>query len=221
MKSLILASLRHYRSLHLLVVGGVAVAVAVLAGALLVGSSVRASLRELALARLGATDLVVSSNTFFRERLAEDLSGDGIGGAVPILAMTGAVTHEETRRTASRVHVFGIDDRFLTFHGRQAEAPRGSDAWVSEALATELGANADDGLLLRVAKPSDIPLSSVQGRRDEVSERVRVTTTRVLNRADLGEFSLLPAQTPALSIFVPLSQLQQDLDVADSANVVL
>ena len=52
--SLIGASLRHYRGLHALVIGGVAVAVAVLAGALLVGSSVRASLRDLALLRLGA-----------------------------------------------------------------------------------------------------------------------------------------------------------------------
>ena len=69
LKTFIAASLRYHRALHALVIAGVAVAVAVLAGALLVGASVRASLRELALARLGATDVVISSTTFFREQL--------------------------------------------------------------------------------------------------------------------------------------------------------
>ena len=55
------ASLRFYAATNVMVVVGVAVAVAVLAGALLVGSSVRDSLREIALGRLGATDVVISS----------------------------------------------------------------------------------------------------------------------------------------------------------------
>ena len=59
---------------------GVAVAVAVLAGALLVGASVRESLRQIALGRLGATDVVVTSPTFFRTALADDL---GTGRARP------------------------------------------------------------------------------------------------------------------------------------------
>ncbi len=57
-----------------MVVVGIAAAVAVLAGALLVGASVRDSLRELALGRLGATDVVVSSQTFFRSALSDSLT---------------------------------------------------------------------------------------------------------------------------------------------------
>ena len=87
MSRLVLARLRHYRGLHALVIAGVAVAVAVLAGALLVGSSVRASLRDLALARLGATEIVVSSTTFFRDAFADDLrqsnEGSGINARRP------------------------------------------------------------------------------------------------------------------------------------------
>ncbi len=68
------ASLRFYAATNAMVVLGVAVAVAVLAGALLVGSSVRDSLRELALSRLGATDVVVTSPTFFRSALADEVT---------------------------------------------------------------------------------------------------------------------------------------------------
>ena len=50
------ASLRHYRRIHIAVALGVAVATAVLTGALLVGDSVRGSLRDLTLQRLGNID---------------------------------------------------------------------------------------------------------------------------------------------------------------------
>src|SRR5262249_32663207 len=57
-------NLTHFWRTNLAVVLGVATAVAVLAGALLVGDSVRASLRDLALARLGKTDFVITAQGF-------------------------------------------------------------------------------------------------------------------------------------------------------------
>ena len=221
MRSLSFASLKHYRGINALVIAGVAVAVAVLAGALLVGASVRGSLRDLALARLGNTEVVVSSASYFRAALAEEISAPEIAAVTPILAVQAAVIHEDSRRSAGKVQVFGIDERFLAFHGLPPSALEGRDAWMSEALAAELGASAGDAVLLRVAKPTDIPLSHLQGRREEATERVRLTATRVVGRDMLGEFSLIPSQGPAFSMFVPLARLQQDLDVGSSANALL
>jgi hypothetical protein len=62
----ILASLRHYRRIHLAVALGVAVATAVLTGALLVGDSVRGSLRDLTLERLGRIDSAIVAVHPFR-----------------------------------------------------------------------------------------------------------------------------------------------------------
>ena len=62
---------------------GVATAVAVLAGALLVGDSVRGSLRDLVLQRLGRVDRIVVSSGFFREALADEIrDGSGVPGVV-------------------------------------------------------------------------------------------------------------------------------------------
>ena len=52
--------LAYYWQTHLVVVLGVATAVAVLAGALLIGASVRGSLRDLVSQRLGNTDHIVA-----------------------------------------------------------------------------------------------------------------------------------------------------------------
>ena len=68
--TLLARNLTWYWSTNLAVLLGVAIAVGVLGGALLVGESVRSSLRELVLERLGNADFVIARNGFFREELA-------------------------------------------------------------------------------------------------------------------------------------------------------
>ena len=165
------ASLRYYAATNALVVLGVAVAVAVLAGALLVGGSVRESLKQIALGRLGNTDVIVNSPTFFRTALSDDIlknRGPEAGNSVaPLIVAGGAVSHDESKRSAGRVMVYGVDERFFNFHSRHPAPSRlGREALVSDALAAELGAQAGDSITPRVAKPTDIPLSSLQGRRE-------------------------------------------------------
>src|SRR4051812_6916367 len=74
----ILSSLRHYRRIHLAVALGVAVATAVLTGALLVGDSVRGSLRDLTLERLGLIDTAIVAPQMFREKLADEIFIDPV-----------------------------------------------------------------------------------------------------------------------------------------------
>ena len=68
-RTLIIDSVTHYWRTHLAVVAGVAVAVSVLAGALAVGDSVRASLRGLVEDRLGNTAFAIGGPGFFRDSL--------------------------------------------------------------------------------------------------------------------------------------------------------
>src|SRR5918993_3705050 len=75
-RRLVLRGLAYHWRTNLAVVIGVATAVAVLSGALLVGDSVRGSLRDLVLQRLGRTDQIVVSAGYFREQLASDLERD-------------------------------------------------------------------------------------------------------------------------------------------------
>src|SRR5688500_20234870 len=89
--------LAYYWQTNLVVVLGVATAVAVLAGALLIGASVRGSLRDLVAQRLGNTDHIVTSPAFFREQLAMDLGG------TPLIALEGVVEHESSHRRAGGV----------------------------------------------------------------------------------------------------------------------
>ena len=120
-RDLVRRGILYYWRTNLAVVLGVATAVAVLAGALLVGDSVRGSLRDLVLQRLGRTDRLVLSPGFFREALADDLRADdsfpaSFSAICPLIAIQGLVSDQTSGRRASRVQVYGVDDRFWTFH---------------------------------------------------------------------------------------------------------
>ena len=244
--TLLLRSLTHFWRINLAVVAGVGVAVSVLAGAFLVGTSVRASLRDLALQRLGQVDQVVTAGAFFREALAEELPGtDSLAGAgagatpagsptsvaaAPMIALEGFVTHQESGSRAGGIQVYGVDDRFWAFHGpvgrpgEPAGAGRGpepGEVLVSGGLARELGAAAEDTLLVRVQKPSAIPVSSLHGRRDDLGRTMRLSIREVLAPEDLGEFSFRPQQGLSRAVFVNLERMQRDLEVGREANTLL
>ena len=252
--TLLLRSLTHFWRINVAVVAGVGVAVSVLAGAFLVGTSVRASLRDLALQRLGEVDHVVTAGAFFREALAGDvLASDALGSAdadaapmpaptaVPMIALEGFATHQESGSRAGGIQVYGVDDRFWAFHGLAGRAGGGLDrgpdgapadgvggrgpapgeVLVSGGLARELGAAAEDTLLVRMQKPSAIPVSSLHGRRDDLGSTMRLRIREVLAPADLGEFSFRPQQGFSRAVFVNLERMRRDLEVGREANTLL
>lgn len=249
---LIYRSLSYHWRINLAVVAGVATAVAVLAGALVVGDSVRASLRDLVLQRLGRTDHVILSTGFFREQLVAGLQSVGefnvsFDAACPVIILEGFVTDQTSGRRASRVQIYGIDERFWEFHGRDEAAPGGSlnpqrgpyarqprvgpergsrvgspgGTLISEALAQELGTGPGGSILIRVEMPSAIPTESLHGRKEDVGRTLRLSADEVLAGPDLGEFSLRPRQGAIRAVFVPLSRLQTVLEQKAKVNAVL
>ena len=221
-------NLVHYWRTNFAVILGVATAVAVLAGALLVGDSVRASLRELALQRLGQTDRVITSTGFFREQLANDLQSDaqfavaGFAETCPLIALEGTVTHEPSKRVAARIKVYGVDERFWKFHhllGKQE--PQNREVFLSEGLARELSAITGDALVLRVEKPSAIPVESLHSRKEDLGSTLRLSVQETLPPGSVGEFSLQPQQGDVRAVFVPLSVLQRAIDQLGRANLIL
>ncbi|MCA1577538.1 MAG: FtsX-like permease family protein [Acidobacteria bacterium] len=224
---LVKRSLVYYWQTNLVVVLGVAIAVAVLTGALLIGESVRGSLRDLVSQRLGRTDDLIASTGFFREQLAADIlqpgvfTTSGIAGTAPLIALDGLVTHEPSRRRAGGVRVYGVDERFWKFNGVAVEAPQNRDVLVSESLASELGGASGDSVLLRIEKPSDIPVESLHGRKEDPGRTIRLNLKSVLPASSLGEFSLRPQQGPVRAVFVSLSFLQRELDQKDKVNAIL
>lgn len=225
----ILASLRHYRRTHLAVLLGVAVATAVLTGALLVGDSVNGSLRDLTLQRLGRIDTAIVSSHLFREKLADEvLVGSEFqeifASAQPAILLTGTIQMGtgQQLRTATDVSVTGIRPEFWALGvGGPAKELSSDQIAITRALADELKAGEGDAVLLRLPIVSAIPADSPLGEKSETSNSKRFTIAEILPDEGLSRFSLFPSQHLARNAFIPLSALQSMLDRPARANVVL
>ncbi|HKO45239.1 MAG TPA: FtsX-like permease family protein [Pyrinomonadaceae bacterium] len=225
-RQLLKRNLVYYWRTNIAVILGVAAAVAVLSGALLVGDSVRGSLRDLFLQRLGRTEQVLTATGFFRERLSDEIDavasiGRGFTHAAPLIEIEGSISNDANKTRAGGVRVYGIDDRFKDFHFRELRTPQNREVLISDSLAQELGARPGESILVQFEKPSDVPIESLYGQKDDLSRTLRLTITETLSPDQLGEFSTRPQQTSVRAVFVPLELLQRELDQPDKVNTIL
>lgn len=228
-----LRSLRFHARSHLGAFLGAAVGAAVLVGALVVGDSVRGSLRDLALLRLGKTQLAMATGdrlftSFLGFMLQQALPPAGLGRAGAPLVATAlqlpavAVNADDSAR-ANQAQVLGVDGRFWQFALKPP--PLGDlppdTAVLSEALARQLHAQAGDTVVLRVQKPqalsADAPLAPVE----DTSVALRLRVQRVVTDEELGRFSLQANQVAPLNAFVSLPWLQARVGATNRANLML
>ncbi len=217
--SLAWSGIRYQWRAHLGAALGAALCSMVLTGSLLIGDSLRGTLQEQAAARVGRVNsALVGGEHFFRSALAGEVSSE----AAPVLLLRGSATKADGSARLNQVQILGVDSRFwaLAPTSDRRELQPG-DCVVSAALATRLGLAAGDNLVVRVEKPSsfskDAPLS---GEEDSI-EALRARIVLVADDSRFGRFAMHASQVPAASVFLPLEQLQQRLDVAGKANVIL
>ena len=225
-------SLAYHRGIHIAVALGVAVGTAVLAGALLVGDSVRGSLRSLTLDRLGAIDYALVTDRYFREALAEELAdGDKLYSSIdkvaPAVLIRGSLQSADSGARASRVNIHGVDERFWSLFETAAELfeteaplPEGRQLVLNEALAREVGAKAGDALLVRFQTDTLVPSESVMGRKADNVRTLRLTAATVLPDRGIGRFGLSPSQQLPYNVFVPMATLQRALGQPGRANAI-
>jgi putative ABC transport system permease protein len=222
--SLLLRSVRFYWRTTLGVFAGAALASGILIGALAVGDSVRHTLEQQALARIGHTQLALSgTNRFFREELATALSNDLGTPVAPLLAIRGTVSKPDGTRLAVNVQIVGVDDRFwqLGPGNDPFVGARQDDAIANEQLALQLGARAGDALVVRIEEPSDLPRDAPLSGRADASTAFRANLREIIGEAQFGRFGLQASQIPPMTLFVPLQVLQKQVERPGRVNTLL
>lgn len=212
---LLARSLKYHRGIHLAVALGVAVGAAVLAGALLVGDSVRGSLRDLTLDRLGKIESALAADRFFREELAGEI------GAVPAVMVRGTAENADSGARASNVSVLGADERFWALYDAPAPELGLRDVVINAGLARELAVAEGEAMLLRFQTDALVPSESVMGRKTDTTRTLRLTVKSVVPDRGPGRFGLSPNQQLPLNAFLSLAALQRVMEQQGRANVLL
>ncbi|MFQ5675961.1 MAG: ABC transporter permease, partial [bacterium] len=229
-------SLTYFWRIHLAVVLGAAVATAVLTGALLVGDSVRGSLRDLTLDRLGEIDYALVTHKYFREDLLVDLATsqefkqrfDTIASA--ILA-NGTAVHATSKTRASSIDIVAVDQQFFSFYttersSRFLEKDSGQvfpSIIINESLQNQLQAKIGDQILLSFERPSKIARGSLLGRKStaDVVETTRFVLTKIIPDQGVGRFGVQANQNLPMNSYVSLPVLQRVLDQQNKVNALL
>lgn len=215
--SFVLSSARHYWRGHLGLLLGAFLASAILSGSLLVGDSVRASLRRVAGLRLGKVQSgLLGGDRWVTQTLAEK------SGSVPAIIAVGSAASSNGKVRVNGTQVLGVGADFwkLSASGRAISLESGQVA-LNEPLARKLGARLGDTVLVRLERPSaisrDAPLSG--STNEDVS--LRRTVGAVVSAEDFGAFQLMASQVSPDSVYVPLADLQTQVEMEGKVNALL
>jgi len=149
---LVWRTLRHYRGSSLAVIAGLAVATAVITGSLVIGTSLRGSLLDLTLARLGSVNHAAV--------LPRPISDQIVSGtdALALLRTTGTATPAQGEPNPVGVTVWGVDAGFVKLQSLPALPDDG--VLINAALARDLQVRQGDEIALSVNRPRAIGMDS-------------------------------------------------------------
>ena len=231
-------SLIHHWRINCAVALGVAAATAVLTGALLIGDSMRGSLKDLTLGRLGQIDELLITQHFFREQLVAELQTEPnfkqhyrtATGAILFPQGTLQSTKSEIEvdaisPVAGNVLVLGVRKEFWRLDLTEREDsihPLDDQIVLNQSLADELQVNVGDLVTLRLPANKQVSAdSSLGNNEDRIRSIPRLVVSAIIPATGFGRFSLSPSQQSSLNAYVNLSGLQKELKQQDKINTIL
>ncbi len=193
-------SLRYYRRFWRLVAAATAVASAVIAGSLVVGDSVRHSLQQRVLDRLGDTQsFILSGSGYLDAGFVQSFpEASGVLLSDGFLSVEGRLVP---------VTVWGVD-------GMEA-----GTAAIGAELAREAGLREQESFALRLPRNSLVPSGSLFVTEGYAAS-LRLRVTEIRDAAHGGNLSLRNAQVLPLNVFVSRGQLCELLETGDKVNLI-
>jgi putative ABC transport system permease protein len=209
--------LRFYWKTHLATGLAVLVATAVLAGALTVGDSIKATLGHRTAMRLGNVGTAVICRGLFRAGLASEMetklagqSGRANISVAPILSVNGFAENADASMRAGDIRVIGVDGRFWKM-GPQAsdDITAGLDnaVAVSESLARRLNLKVGQDIVVKMQAAGGMPAEALLTQEEQQRVSFRKQVGRVVGNRQFGGFDMYSRPDGGLNVYVPLQQL--------------
>lgn len=218
----ILKTIRFYKRQHFAVMAGILLTTAVITGALIVGDSIKFSLRKITESRLGQIQFVLHSNDrFVRAQLANDISQKLHVKTTPVILLQGVATNPENNTRINHAQVIGIDSSFWNMSTSPMPALNNDEAIISTTTAKKLNLKINDDIVIRIEKLSVIPVNSPFSVDEVPSVSFRLKIKAFADDNHLGRFSLKSNQVAPYNIFISNTLVRAELDMAGLANAIL
>ncbi|MHB8996750.1 MAG: ABC transporter permease [Armatimonadota bacterium] len=218
---LVRRSLSHYWQTSVFVLLGLIVASGVITGSLVIGDSMRGSLREGALRRLGGITHALTCPGQFRAGLASDLEHAESANCLAVLRTSGTASNAESEATVPELSVWGVKthSHFDPFRFKLADR----SVAINASLARDLDVATGGWLILTVSRPTAIRTDSLFGRRErqDVTASLRVQVGEVLPDDGPGDLRLDTQTARPRNVFISYDWLAEQLERQGMANTLL
>ena len=219
----LIKSIRYHRRLYTGLFLSVIVTSTIITGALLIGDSLRHTLRSLSQQRLGTSQLVMSTHDrFFKKDLAKRMEDVTHANATSAIRIRSLAINPDLSRRAHKVNVYGVEPEFWDFG--KTDVPflfQGDEVVINQKLADKLGVKSGNQILVRFEKPGLLSKDSVIASTENIIDARRFTISRILTAKEFGNFSLETNQLVPYNVFIPLELLQKNLNKNEQANVLI
>jgi ABC-type antimicrobial peptide transport system permease subunit len=219
---LVLRSLNYYKKPALFQFLIILLLAAVITGSLLVGSSVKESLKRSSAERLGNTGFLVSSGTrYFTADFPQRLNDSSGLTCVGMLDLQGYCQSLNSQKGAYNIQINAVNTDFFKFHGHDSITLEPGEVAVNKRLSDYLGIVAGDELIIRFTGISDIPRDAPFAPTEGLSKSIVVRVGRILDHTGIGNFSLSISQITPMNIFINLTDIEDIRDKALKLNRIL
>ncbi|MDB4331513.1 FtsX-like permease family protein [Rhodopirellula sp.] len=222
---MIIASMRHSWRISLSVALGVGVATAVIVGALLVGDSMRGSLRNLTLQRLGKIQSVLMPGHFFNPQGL--VSPEYM--AVPLILFERGVVEVKgdsgALKRSGNIQIIACDRSFWDLADSvddEISSLSNDTVILNQSAAEELGVKVGELVTVRLPVEQAVPADSPLGKREAATEGLpRMRVEQIIPDKGLGRFGLSPNQVSPLNLYIDRETVAESLEREGQANVLL
>jgi putative ABC transport system permease protein len=221
---LISRSILYFKGNNLATAMGIAIATAVICGALIIGDSLRGSLEHIVEQRLGnITHNITAGERIFSRGFGSRIEEGGSLHAAPVMKTEAIASIQGTNLRANKVNVWGIDSLFKEIAGPAAAGikPGDNEVVINKTLAGRLMVDTGDYILMRLRKigpiPSNTPLVSETDQT--ITRRVKVSS--ILDNDQLGQLSMQSSQSAPLNAFLDFDWLNRAMELHDMSNMLL
>ena len=219
---LLLRNLRYYRKEHVMLLAGMILSTAILTSALIIGDSVKFSLNDIVVKRLGSTRQIIQTNErFFPASFSKKLGNEIHARTAPVLLLRGMSTSESGESRVPNVQVCGVDSNFWKIGGCSMPELKENEVIINNKLAEKLNLKIGTEFSIRVEKVSFITGNAPFVPDENNSVALRMTVKAIANEKTFGNFNLQTSQITPYSIFFSLPRLSGENFEGSFANLML
>jgi ABC-type antimicrobial peptide transport system permease subunit len=182
---------------------------AVITGSLLIGRSVKESLKKSASERLGNTGILISSGIrYFDPGLVQRLKDSASLSCTGLIELNGSCQSMSSQKGGFNTHIFGVGNDFFAFNGLDTISIKPGEIAINRKLADFLGIKKGEDLIIKYSEISDIPHDAPFSPGKEAGKSIVMRVGTILESYQTGNFSLSISQITPMNIFINLKDLE-------------